>query len=73
VPEVLGVVGATPDARRLLRAVRGVGALIKDFFGVSMFLLARLLVKLLEDSIVFDEVDGGGMVNFWRLPAAIYG
>lgn len=74
-PEELGVVGPTPDVTRLLRAVKGVGALISDFFGVSVILLlARLLVKLVEeDNIDLEEEGGGGLAILGRFPAVTYG
>lgn len=66
---------AAPDETRLPRAVSGVGALIRDFFGVSvMVLLLRLLVKLddAEFRSVFDvDALGCGLVSFERLPPAI--
>ena len=43
------MLGTVPVVR-VERAVRGVGALIMDFFGVSVTLVLRLLVKLVEDS-----------------------
>lgn len=57
--ELLGVVGAPFPAVREDRAVRGVGALIRDFFGVSGACLLRPPLKLDDDS-VFEVVDIGG-------------
>lgn len=58
---------------RVERAVRGVGALIMDFFGVSVTLLLRLLVKLaVEDSNVL-VLPGVGLVILCRRPAATKG
>jgi hypothetical protein len=48
--EVPGVVGAIFDVRAD-RAVSGVGALICDFFGVSIKSLFRLPDRLLVDSV----------------------
>ena len=78
-PELLlGVVGTAPEVTRLVRAVSGVGALIKDFFGVSvMDLLLRLLVKLAEAELrsVLDEDAGGCGLRILvaRLPPVMYG
>lgn len=51
------------------RAVRGVGALISDFFGVSLSVLFRPLFKFDEDRVVF-VVDAGGL---GRRPAVTNG
>jgi len=68
--ELLGVFGTTPVETRLLRAVSGVGALIKDFFGVSVkILLVRLLVKLVDEVNNDFAVFGEGLVAFERFPA----
>lgn len=75
-PELPGVLGTVPVATRVLRAVSGVGALIKDFFGVSnKCLLLLLLVKLdvvdcSNDRAVLLGVAGAGL---GRLPAVIKG
>lgn len=51
--ELLGVDGAAFVITREVRAVRGVGALICDFFGVSVTCLARLLERLEDDNNAF--------------------
>lgn len=64
IPEVLGVLGTVlPVATRVDLAVNGVGALIRDFFGVSSTLLLRLLVKLfaVDDSNDLAVDDGVGL------------
>ncbi|PSS30915.1 hypothetical protein PHLCEN_2v2540 [Hermanssonia centrifuga] len=69
VPELLGVVGTTPAEIRLERAVKGVGALIKDFLGVSVTVL---LLRLPEAEAVFNSdlaAPGEGLVAFDRFPA----
>ncbi len=69
VPELLGVVGTTPAEIRLERAVKGVGALIKDFLGVSVTVL---LLRLPEADAVFNSdlaAPGEGLVAFDRFPA----
>ena len=65
--EVVGVVG-TPLVTRLVRAVRGVGALMRDFLGVSgATLLLRLLLEKLEDEPRKGlEPLGAGLVTFGR-------
>ena len=68
---LLGVLGTARV--RELRAVSGVGALISDFFGVSVTLVLRLPR--------FDEADcnsalavlGVGLVTLDRRPAVMYG
>lgn len=78
-PELLGVVGtAFPDVTRLVRAVSGVGALMSDFFGVSVrFLLDRLdKPPVAELSSCLEALDGGGncgLVIFGRLPPVMNG
>ena len=65
--EVVGVVG-TPLVTREVRAVRGVGALMSDFFGVSgTALLFRLLESPVEDEPrkALDAL-GEGLVTFGR-------
>ena len=72
--DVLGVAGTAPEEMRV-RAVRGVGALIRDFFGVSVrFLLPRLPVKP-EDVDPRSDLEelGRGLVTFARFPADIKG
>ena len=70
------MLGIAPVATRVLRAVSGVGALIKDFFGVSMrCLLLRLPVKLEvvdcnKERAVLLGVAGVGL---GRLPAVMKG
>lgn len=56
---------------RVLRAVKGVGALIKDFFGVSVTCL--LLRKLVADVSMAFAVLGDGLVIFVRFPAEMNG
>ena len=70
--EVLGVEG-TPLATRDVRAVNGVGALMRDFLGVSgMDLLWRLLLEPAEDELISVlEADGDGLVTFARLLAPV--
>lgn len=51
--ELLGVVGTALVVVLEARAVRGVGALICDFFGVSITCLLRLVERLDEDSKIF--------------------
>lgn len=74
-PELLGVVGtAFPDVTRLLRAVSGVGALMSDFFGVSVRVLLARFDE--EPRSCLDVLCGGGgcgLVNFGRLPAVMNG
>jgi len=53
---------------RVVRAVRGVGALICDFFGVSVTLETRELERLDDDSKAF-AVAGEGLVTLPRRPA----
>lgn len=69
--------GTAPEMTRLVRAVNGVGALINDFFGVSVtVLLLLLLVKLADAELrsVFDvDALGCGLVSFARLPPEMYG
>lgn len=50
------------------RAVRGVGALINDFLGVSFSTLLRLPLKLEDGVVLAEEVS-----NFCRRPAATNG
>jgi len=64
---LLGVVGPPAVAIREERAVRGVGALINDFLGVSFSCLLRLPVKL--DGVVFADELG----NFCLRPAMTKG
>lgn len=65
---VFGVAGPTAVAVREERAVRGVGALINDFLGVSFSCLLRLPLKL-EDGVLFiTDVDA-----FCRRPTATKG
>lgn len=65
IDELLGVVGTALVVVLEVRAVRGVGALICDFFGVSVTCLLRLLERLDEDSKVFP---GEGLTSLARLP-----
>ncbi len=67
----LGVVG-TPDVRAL-RAVRGVGALIMDFFGVSVTFVLRLPRFDDADCRSAFAVLGEGLGTFDRRPAVMYG
>ena len=64
---VVGVVGI-PLVTRVVRAVSGVGALIKDFFGVSgTTLLLRLLEKAVDDEPKNAfAVLGAGLATFAR-------
>jgi len=62
IDELLGVEGTTFVVVRDVRAVRGVGALICDFFGVSVTCLA-LLVRLEDDISVFA---GDGLMTLAR-------
>lgn len=55
---LLGVVGTAAVAVRDDRAVRGVGALINDFLGVSFSCLLLLPLKL-EDEVIFAVDEGG--------------
>ena len=66
---LLGVAGTPFVVTRLARAVRGVGALIRDFFGVSITCLVLLLLKPDDEGV--DRV----LVAFasLRLPANIKG
>ena len=69
--EPLGVLGTA--SVREVRAVRGVGALMSDFFGVSVTLVLRL--PRFEDAVcrsVF-AVLGVALTVFVRRPAAMYG
>ena len=66
---MLGVLG-TAVVRALL-AVRGVGALIWDFLGVSVSCL--LLRKLVADVSIVLAVLGEGLVIFVRFPAEMKG
>ena len=67
--DVLGVVGTALVVLEV-RAVRGVGALICDFFGVSIICLLRLVERLDEDSNIFP---GEGLTTLGRLPPATKG
>ena len=69
-PELLGVLGTA--SVRALRAVSGVGALMRDFFGVSVTLVLRL--PRLEDADCSRvlAVLGVGLGAFERRPA-MYG
>jgi hypothetical protein len=49
---------------RVVRAVRGVGALISDFFGVSSTCLTRLLPNVEEERVAFGVVDAGALGRF---------
>jgi hypothetical protein len=53
---------------RLDRAVKGVGAPIWDFLGVSIGLLRLLELRLGEESRLL-AADGDGLVSFLRLLA----
>lgn len=64
--ELLGVDGAPLPVVRVVRAVRGVGALISDFFGVSITCLTRLLPKA-EDEI--EALGAMVAVGLGRFPA----
>ena len=44
-----------PTAVREDRAVKGVGALIIDFFGVSIACLLRLLLRLDDEAVDLEE------------------
>lgn len=70
--ELLGVVGPVVAVVLDPRAVRGVGALICDFFGVSVTCLVRLLVTVGADSSDFDVLEGV-LVGLGRLPPATKG
>lgn len=76
-PELLGVVGtAFPEVTRLVRAVSGVGALMSDFFGVSVSLLERLEKPPdAELRSCLDALWGGGcgLVILGRLPPVMKG
>lgn len=62
-------VEVTPFARvRVVRAVKGVGALICDFFGVSVTLETRELVRLDDDKRAF-AMAGEGLATLERRPA----
>lgn len=63
--ELLGVLGTTPAATRADRAVKGVGALICDFFGVSITCLLRLLNEE-DDKRAFAAL-GDGVIFVRRL------
>ena len=67
--DVLGVVG-TPE-ERVPRAVRGVGALIIDFFGVSVTLVLRLPRFDDADCSNAFAVLGEGLEGFDRRPAVM--
>lgn len=63
------MLGRAPVATLALRAVKGVGALISDFFGVSVTcLLLRLLVnpEVVEDSRVLAVLGEGFVILFRR-------
>jgi len=64
-------VEVTPFATvvRELRAVNGVGALICDFFGVSVTLLDREIPERLDDDSIAFAVAGDGVVTLLRRPA----
>lgn len=67
--ELFGVVGPPFVAfARDERAVRGVGALIKDFFGVSFNCLLRLPARLDDDSVLVVDAK-----TFERRPAVTNG
>ena len=71
-PALLGVLGTASD--RELRAVRGVGALINDFFGVSVTLVLRL--PRFDDAdcrSAFAVLLGVGLVILVLRPAVMYG
>ena len=55
---VLGVVGPPLEVVLVVRAVRGVGALIRDFLGVSVTCLL-LLLRLEEEGVDLAVVVGG--------------
>lgn len=67
----LGVLGTA--SVRELRAVSGVGALIIDFFGVSVTLVLRLPRLDEADWRNPFAVLGVGAVTFVRRPAVMYG
>lgn len=69
IDELLGVEGTTFAVVRDVRAVRGVGALICDFFGVSVTCLF-LLARLEDESNVFA---GEGLMTLARQLPAIKG
>lgn len=61
--ELLGVVGAPFPVVRVVRAVRGVGALIRDFLGVSITCLTRLPASVDDERVAFGVVDAGGTLG----------
>ena len=66
----LGVLGTASD--RELRAVRGVGALMRDFFGVSVTFVLRL--PRFEEAVCSKVLAVLGVgATFLRLPAVMYG
>lgn len=67
-PEPLGVLGTA--FVRAERAVSGVGALIIDFFGVSV---TCLLPRPVVDERRAFAVPGAGLESFARLPAVTKG
>ena len=67
--ELLGVEGTAFVVVRDVRAVRGVGALICDFFGVSVTCLVRL-EKLVDDS---NALAGEGLMTLVRRPPVTKG
>lgn len=72
--EELGVVGAALVFVREERAVRGVGALIKDFLGVSVTCFPLLPPRLDEENVAFvaDRTGLGrrpAVTKGWRIAA----
>lgn len=72
IDELLGVEGTAFVAVLEDRAVRGVGALIWDFLGVSVNCLLRGPTKLDDDSSAFAAPEGG-LGPFGRRPAVTKG